>query len=348
MKKFFSTLCLVFISYIAQAQDMKEGHYIPSNPKVVQMVQSDELNAFTYQLLRHTEAELKKDRKYEGKDFHTDVSRIWLDSKNQIVSKHDKVELLKKLINVNARFLTLGQLEMAFTLGLKERTIWDKSTARFGPTITHILQGLTFVTIVSSLVITPVAAAVVPMLQGSFRDSCDVVKEQKFSSNDPNVKGNFVYVEAQCRYDRADHGVKTNTIVVPEGGPCGYLHNNNGTLVGTDTYAFVSGLAHTSGSGACPDLVGSFLKTCGKVTSQTYKSSDSRIPLGSICQYDVQNCKKIGQNWGPGNTLRIPSAEVQCRGSRIENCDGDLVVRQSGQSDSQCDTAQGYKKKNEL
>lgn len=337
MKKYCIALIVCFFSFVSHAMDMKEGDYVPGN-KIKGFVERDPLNAFTYQLLRHSHEALEENPNHQGrKKLHTNVTNIWCEFKKAETSEEVKQEMLKMLLDGSSMYLTPNHRETAINLGLIEKTIWDRSTLKFGPTVTSLLKGVTFVAIVSTFVVCPVAAAVAGGLQGSFRGSCAIIQEERFPSSDRNIQGNYIRLEARCRYDREAHGSKINTVVVPESGPCGYLHNNNGTLIASDNYRSFPQAASTFENQICPTLGGSFSLTCGKVTSEPYSSSDSRIPEGSVCQYTVPKCIKRGGAGTIDNELYIPKSEVKCQGSRIENCDGRLVVRKAGQSDRQCD-----------
>lgn len=337
MKKYFIVIISCFLSLVSHAMDIKQDDYVPST-RIKRFVEKDPLNAFTYQLLRHSQSMFENDRSDERKkQFHLETIDIWSQFKQSELSEKVKQETLKIFFDFYSPYFLPHHLEFADTLGLIEKTIWDRSTLKFGPTVTSILKGAALVAIVSTLVVCPVAAAVVGNLQGSFRDSCTITQEQRFSSSDRNIQGNFIALEAHCRYDREAHGSNINSIVVPESGPCGYLHNNNGTLIASDSYYSLPQTTSASENSICPTLGGSFSLTCGLVSSAPYRSSDQRIPEGSVCQYTVTGCQKRGGVGTKDNTLYIPKAEVKCQGSRIENCDGSLVVRKSGQSDRQCD-----------
>ncbi len=249
-----------------------------------------------------------------------------------------KEEELRCIVETYPEYLT-QHLDASERLGLYEKTFWDKSVQTVGHTATKVLKGSAGLAIISTFAICPAAAAIPLLLKGSYRDSCEVLNVQEFSSNDYKFRGNFVVLEAKCKYDREDHGLKTNTIVVPENGACDYLHNINGTLLATDGIRYSGEIERVKKTDGCPELTGSFTKTCGRVISEPYKSSDKRIPEGALCHYDVESCKKKDHDFsfrGRDNELVIPKAEVMCQGSKIENCDGTLVIRKSGQSDRQC------------
>lgn len=342
MKKYCIALALCFFGFISHAMEVKEGDYVPSN-RIKGFVEKDSLNAFTYQLLRQSHEALENDPTHEGKKkLHGNVANIWCEFKKAETSEEVKQEVLKMLLDGSSMYLTPNHRETAINLGLIEKTIWDRSTVKFGPTVTSLLKGVTFVAIVSTFVVCPVAAVVAGGLQGSFRDTCTITQEERFTSTDRNIQGDFIRLEASCRYDREAHGSKINSIVVPESGPCGYLQNDNGTLIASDSYHSLSKVVSTSENQICPTLGGSFSLTCGRVTSEPYSSSDSRIPEGSICEYTIPKCTKRGGVGNHDNKLYVPKPEVGCQGSRIENCDGILVVRKAGQSDRQCDDE--YKK----
>ena len=77
MKKYYIALALCFLSFFSHAMDMKEGNYIP-NPRIKRFVEKDSLNAFTYQLLRHSQNLLEDDRANKRKkQFHTQAIDIW-------------------------------------------------------------------------------------------------------------------------------------------------------------------------------------------------------------------------------------------------------------------------------
>lgn len=297
MKKYFITLAICFFSFFSQALDIKEGEYVLSS-RAKNFVKKDPLNALSYQLLRHSQALFEDDRDNpKKKKFHIKALSVWSELKQSQISETAKQKVVKVLLDGFSMYLTFNHRERALTLGLIEKTIWDSSTLKFGPTVTSLLKGVVIVAIVSTFIVCPAAAAVAGGLQGSFGNSCTITQEQKFTSSDRNIQGNFVRLEASCRYDREDHGLKTNIIVVPESGPCGYLHNNNGTLIASDSYYSLPQGASAVESHICPALEGSFKLTCGKVIPESYKSSDSRIPVGSVCEYKVIDCQKRGGGW---------------------------------------------------
>jgi len=185
----------------------------------------------------------------------------------------------------------------------------------------------------------PVAMAQNELFKGTFLDngSCVITSQAHFKSTDPNLKGEFVALVAQCAYDREAHGLKSNELVMPLGGTCGYLHNNNGTIVGTESPVFYpSQRVSIVGKEACPELKGTHIGSC-QTTAEAYQSTDSRIPEGSICYYKIY-CKRMGDvDFTKRSAFDIPKAVVQCFGERLENCDGKLVFRKSGESVHQCE-----------
>lgn len=215
---------------------------------------------------------------------------------------------------------------------------WDRSERRVGSTLTNILKFGAGVAIVAAVAVVPVAAALVP-LRGTLEGSCINIRQEEFRSTDRNIQGSFRSVTAQCRFDRADHGLKSNQVIIATGDTCQYLHNNNGTVVATDSPVYFPGSGIKSSGYDCPPLEGSFKKTCGSnIQSQPYMSSDYRIPYGTVCEYTIRDCKKIGSGTVPINKLYLSRASVTCLGDKVENCKGKLEVRTGGASDKQCET----------
>lgn len=343
MNKYIVTSLFFFFLFLSKAVHAVENiDYIPKNQSIKNFVAKNELHNYAYQLLRYSKDASELDSE---KDFYLTVEETWCKFRKLRLSQSEKKEELTILLYYYSEYLPLNLLEKAYALGLKNRPYyWEDSNKRLGTTFTSLLKVGTLLTVISSLVICPAAATI--NLKGTFRESCVNIKTNAFTSSDPKIQGQFISLLADCPYDRQSHGFKVNSIVLPEGGPCNYIHNNNGSLIATDEPNFrLESASVANGNIPCPELTGSFKITCGSISSTSYQSPDNQIPPHSICQYQVAACQKIGGEKTKDNTLYISKAEVQCQGSRIENCDGDLKIRKMGQSDSQC---QGKKSKIEL
>lgn len=346
MRKLLILFSVIFCSLYVQAAENEGREFTTSDPNVRRFVSSNPLNHLTYQVLRT--AESRKDIK-----LFNEVNSLWAGLRHKDVDEKEAKITLSRILYAykDQSSITRRHLEMAETLGIYEKNIWEKSNLRFGPIITGAFKILAVAGITLTFVVTPAAAVVMSaMPQGTYKESCKDIDVKKITTTDDTIRGDWTVLEAMCAYDRADHGLKSNSIILPKGGPCGYIHNNNGTLVASDSPYLSVGYHTPTTQTVCPELQGSFTKTCGRVTSLPYSSTDTRIPTGTVCKYTIEDCKKRDR---PAydtktNTLYISTAAVKCQGARLENCDGTLVGREAGESDSQCDYSGHSKHKSEL
>ncbi len=326
-------MCSFFISTTLSAMESLTGGYTTKNRKIWQLVENEPEWAFAYGILR-----LAIDSG-DG-DFVSPANQVWREIKEEGTLNKDQLEeMVMNYWDDLSPALQKRAIDLGFVDVEKDEEtphFWDKCELRFGSNVTTALKIGAGVAIVSCLVVMPVAAAVMPQLGGTFRDSCQDIRVKDFRSTDPNIaEHDLSIVSAQCSHDRSCHGLMHNEIVVPnDGSACMNIHNSNGTLVVTDSMQW-SGSAGSALGNSCPPLEGSFQKSCDPFSAKPYKSLDSRVPEGSFCQYDV-TCNKEGSGKS-SNTIILPKGSVGCVGKRIENCDGALKVRKGVGDDHQCD-----------
>lgn len=153
-------LFLCFFSLFSYAFDMKDGDHVPQKNYVKEFVKKDPLNNFTYQILMDSKIAFEKNRDDGGKkQFYKEIRGTWNAFNLDEISKKEKKEILQIILYVYPQYLTSRHFEIADTLGLTEKSIWDKSEKWFGSILTKCLKICLGTFMVSVVAVVPTVAA---------------------------------------------------------------------------------------------------------------------------------------------------------------------------------------------